>query len=177
MSDSEVARTDGRTGVRPELLELIACPVCCGGLTPSGAEGAQGAVDELICRSCTRVFAVREGVPILLDAPSKRERQTAELYSNLWEKFASRRHRPSGGYRAPATSHLELLRMAAGWDLIEGTVGIDAGCGPGDSVLEVADRHPDITVVGVDLADGVLSRATAAARRPKRRPDARQARR
>ncbi|MBZ5590060.1 MAG: class I SAM-dependent methyltransferase [Acidobacteriia bacterium] len=105
-------------------------------------------------------------MPILLDAPSKRERQTAELYSNLWEKFASRRHRPSGGYRAPATSHLELLRMAAGWDLIEGTVGIDAGCGPGDSVLEVADRHPDITVVGVDLADGVLSRATAAARRP-----------
>jgi len=46
-----------------ELLELVACPICRGPLTPSQ--------DCLICTACRVSFPVREGIAVLLADQAK----------------------------------------------------------------------------------------------------------
>lgn len=47
-------------GISKELLEILACPKCKGGLslTPAG--------DGLICESCRLLYEIREDIPIML---------------------------------------------------------------------------------------------------------------
>ena len=47
--------------ILPRLFKKMACPVCLGVLTESGPEGG-----ALVCASCSGVFAVQSGLPILL---------------------------------------------------------------------------------------------------------------
>jgi len=42
----------------PELLELLACPLCRGALLETG--------DDLLCAACRLAFPVRDGIPVLL---------------------------------------------------------------------------------------------------------------
>ena len=49
----------------PELLEILACPRCKGGLEPRGGEG-EGAPEALGCKACRLSFAVEEGIPVML---------------------------------------------------------------------------------------------------------------
>ncbi|MGB7554750.1 MAG: Trm112 family protein [Candidatus Korobacteraceae bacterium] len=46
--------------ISPELLEVIACPVCRKPLVPRGEDG-------LKCNECKRVYPIRNGIPILLE--------------------------------------------------------------------------------------------------------------
>ena len=43
-----------------ELLDVLACPVCRGELTPLPAG------DGLLCRTCAKVYPVRDDIPIML---------------------------------------------------------------------------------------------------------------
>ncbi len=43
-----------------ELLDILACPDCKGGLKPTPEE------DGLICEACRLVYPVKEDIPILL---------------------------------------------------------------------------------------------------------------
>lgn len=47
--------------VDPRLLDLLACPVCHGGLTL--VEGDPG----LECAACRLVYPVRDGIPVMLE--------------------------------------------------------------------------------------------------------------
>lgn len=148
--------------MKASLLTLLACPGCGGGVvasTPTGAEILDG---SLHCRACQREFPIRDGVPVLLDQPSSAEARTQDLYDDIWRTFTHPPKPARKGYDAPATSHLELLRLAAGRELVQGLIGVDAGCGNGATVLEMARRHPDVTVVGVDLSPGLVVMAEAA---------------
>jgi uncharacterized protein YbaR (Trm112 family) len=46
--------------ISPDLLEVIACPVCRKPLVPRGEDG-------LKCNECMRVYPIRNGIPILLE--------------------------------------------------------------------------------------------------------------
>ena len=46
----------------PDLLNILACPVCKGELLLSGIEGGQ----ELICQPCGLAFPVKNDIPVLL---------------------------------------------------------------------------------------------------------------
>lgn len=46
--------------ISPELLEILACPVCLKPLVMRGE-------DALKCNECKRVYPIRNGIPILLE--------------------------------------------------------------------------------------------------------------
>jgi uncharacterized protein len=46
--------------IKPELLEILACPVCRKPLVLRGEEA-------LKCNECRRVYPIRNGIPILLE--------------------------------------------------------------------------------------------------------------
>lgn len=46
--------------ISPELLEILACPVCRKPLVLRGE-------DSLKCNECKRVYPIRNGIPILLE--------------------------------------------------------------------------------------------------------------
>ena len=60
--------------MRPELMDLLACPLCKGELTltvvdEEGGEILNGALD---CSACEETFAIEDGIPNLLP-PELRE--------------------------------------------------------------------------------------------------------
>lgn len=127
-------------------LALLACPVCG---EPTAGDEETG----LRCTSCARVYPVIAGVPAFLIDPTGAERKTQELYGDIWEAYKKEGRR--GGYHAPATSHIELLKLASGCDLAQGEAGIDAGCGDGGGTLRMARQHAGIRFIGIDLAAGI----------------------
>jgi uncharacterized protein len=53
--------------VHPDLLEVLACPVCKTPVTPTGDE--QG----LRCASCRRVYPIVDEIPVMLTEEAKIE--------------------------------------------------------------------------------------------------------
>ncbi len=151
------------------MVPVLACPRCRGPVEPVGgtACGAEMIDGELRCVACDGRYPVIRGVPHLL--PGGGSDATARLYSDIWaaHEHPGRTPRPaSRGYRAPATSHAELLRLASGHDIVAPGIGLDAGCGSAGTAIALAAAHPEAHVVGVDLSEGPLLRADAACRLP-----------
>jgi uncharacterized protein YbaR (Trm112 family) len=48
------------TSIRPELLEILACPKCKGEVRVNESE------DGLVCEQCRLVYEIREGIPVML---------------------------------------------------------------------------------------------------------------
>ena len=132
---------------------MLACPACGGPLTGNESAG-------LRCAPCSRSFPVRSRVPELTLEANRAELKTQELYGDIWE--AHKKGDRRGGYRAPATSHIELLKLASGSELVQGKAGLDAGCGDGGGTMAMAQRHAAIRFVGIDLAGGVRRAALKA---------------
>lgn len=135
-------------------LALLACPDCQAPLKSGGAQ-------RIRCTHCGRDYPLLTGVPSLLLDQTDTELRTQELYGDIWE--VHRRSSPKGRYRAAASSHIDLLRMASGSELVQGRTGIDAGCGDGSGVLNLARRHPHVRFLGLDLAAGIRKTAGLAA--------------
>jgi LSD1 subclass zinc finger protein len=53
-------RYNSQTMISPDLLEILACPVCRKPLVLRGE-------DSLKCNECKRVYPIRNGIPILLE--------------------------------------------------------------------------------------------------------------
>ncbi|WP_341678395.1 Trm112 family protein [Niveibacterium sp. SC-1] len=49
----------------PKLLEILVCPVCKGPLNYRKAAG------ELVCKPCRLAYAVRDGIPVMLEAEAR----------------------------------------------------------------------------------------------------------
>jgi SAM-dependent methyltransferase len=144
-------------------ISCLACPKCGGSLVSSSSVVLPVADDSLRCSSCSTCYPIHECVPILLAEATDAEKKTQKLYGNIWHGYVEKKpNRSRRGYDAPATSNLELLRLASGTELVQGQAGIDAGCGSGDSTIAMARQHPDIRFIGVDLAPGVFHAASKA---------------
>ncbi len=46
--------------LRPELVEILACPRCKGDLEVHEQQ------DEIVCRACKLVFPIRDDIPVML---------------------------------------------------------------------------------------------------------------
>jgi len=46
--------------ISPELLNILACPVCKGELLLADAE------QKLLCQTCGLAFPIRDGIPVML---------------------------------------------------------------------------------------------------------------
>jgi uncharacterized protein YbaR (Trm112 family) len=57
--------TDHEPMIAPSLLAIMQCPACSGGLTERHDEPA------LVCDSCGRAYAVRDGIPNMLVEEAK----------------------------------------------------------------------------------------------------------
>lgn len=44
--------------MQPDMVEILACPACRGDVTLQGG--------QIVCRSCGRVYPVRDGIPVML---------------------------------------------------------------------------------------------------------------
>lgn len=151
--------------MKPSLLQHLACPQCEGALTAEQSDDAELISGELACAGCGAVYPIVRGVPQLLDAASLAQESTSRLYSDIWHSSVPEHapeRRSERGYDAPARSHLELLRLASGWEPVEPGIGIDAGCGSGGGTVGMARAHPDVHVVGVDLSEGPFTWADRA---------------
>jgi uncharacterized protein YbaR (Trm112 family)/SAM-dependent methyltransferase len=155
------------------LLEVLVCPRCERGLATIERGVGEAGAGELGCDGCGARFPIRDGVPQLLPEPTTAANPTSELYSDIWRSYdpqsssSSRDDDPADSeYRAAARSHVELLRLAAGWELTEPGIGIDAGSGDGSSVLRMVADHPDVRFVGVDLSQAPPSSIQAVSTTP-----------
>ena len=145
-------------------ISFLACPKCAGSLASISGLDLPAANDSLSCSSCATVYPIHNHVPVLLAESTAAEKKTQSLYGNIWRGYSEKKpNRSQRGYDAPATSNLELLRLASGTELVQGRMGIDAGCGSGDSTIAMARLHPGIRFIGVDLAPGVFHAASKAA--------------
>jgi SAM-dependent methyltransferase len=131
------------------LHDLLACPVCRGGLD-----------EALTCRSCGRDWPSPDGIPNL--------RPEVEGQTEVVRRFYNTA--PFPGY--PPNDSLTWLRSRAERSpfarLLDASIPGDAtiaevGCGTGQTSLYLA--RADRTVVGLDLARGSLSLGASAARR------------
>jgi SAM-dependent methyltransferase len=137
--------------VAPDLLAVLACPACGGGLVGDA---------RLRCETCGRTFAARDGVPILHGPLDARTARVRDFYSVA----------PFPGY-PPRDSYVALRARAARSELarlLDGAIApgatvLELGCGTGQMTLFLATG--DRLVVGADLTRASLLLAADAARR------------
>jgi SAM-dependent methyltransferase len=151
--------------VNRRVLEYLVCPRCEHDLVADDPDSSELDSGELRCTACDACFLISNGIAQLLPEPAADPNPTSELYSDIWHSYdqgrrkTQRKSRSRGGYRAPARSHVELLRLASGWSITESGIGIDAGSGDGSSMLSLAPDRPGVHIVGVDLSQAPESTA------------------
>jgi uncharacterized protein YbaR (Trm112 family) len=59
--------------VDPKLLDILVCPLCKGPLLYKKTEG------ELICKADRLAFAIRDGIPVMLEEEARRLPDTEEV--------------------------------------------------------------------------------------------------
>ncbi len=57
----------------PKLLDILVCPLCKGPLVYKKAEG------ELVCKPDRLAFAIRDGIPVMLEEEARRLPDTEEV--------------------------------------------------------------------------------------------------
>jgi len=77
-------------------------------------------------------------------------RATEKTYSFLWNK-----EKQEG--RLPEKHHYNKLQEVVPFSIVQGSIGIDAGCGNGYDLRIMAKKHPAIHFIGVDISDGIFN--------------------
>jgi SAM-dependent methyltransferase len=107
----------------------------------------------LACRRCTAIYPVRDGIPRF---PLAREqgingvtRRTQSTYTFTWKRFG--KAAVARGWEKDSYRYTEMIprELIAG----EGRVGLDAGCGAGHDLLQMAKGGAQL--IGFDLSYGV----------------------
>jgi len=145
--------------MKEELLQLLACPRCRGGLKcvdPLGA-GAEIESASLVCCSCGEAFPVRAGIPRFV--PDDGYGGSFGMQWNIFrtEQLDSATDAGESGRRL----HSEIDADAS-W--LAGKTVLEAGCGAG-RFLEVAAAS-GATIVGVDLTRAVEAAALTVKKHP-----------
>jgi len=143
--------------MRPELLDLLACPECGGELAAEGAE-AEGELQEgmLRCRECGAVMPVVSGVPRAVCSDSS-QANVAKAFSSQWDAYRNGAFdRGEVYYGRTDASHWEMFLQETGMSEqgVDGLVVLDAGCGPARLTRQIA-QHGARTVVALDLSETV----------------------
>lgn len=132
--------------VKPELLDLLLCPICRMDLklTEFPKDGGEIIDGALICRACSREFPIVGGIPRMLIGLE--EKSTAERFGYEWKKFSQL----SPLYEKQFLDWISPINK----DFFRGKVVLDGGCGKGRH-LYLASTFGAKTVVGIDVSDAV----------------------
>jgi uncharacterized protein YbaR (Trm112 family)/SAM-dependent methyltransferase len=149
--------------MRLNLLNVVCCPLCRNRLEVSTAlrGDAQDLLDgSLQCSGCKHEFAVEGGIPDLL--PGTQHKATASAFSFQWQ-FSFRRKFETGTlYGYDVRGLVDWVFTNCFTPVKRGDWLLDAGCGRGDKTIEIARRHPEGQVIGLDLTNTLpLSRKAA----------------
>ena len=126
--------------IRPELMELLACPTC-------RAAVVEQSPSSLVCEGCRATYPVRASIPRMLP-PALQDQvvETAEAFGWQWHAFSEQLQAFSGEF-------LEWLAPVTPDDL-RGKRVLDAGCGKGRHLLAAAE-HGVGEMVGLDISSAV----------------------
>jgi SAM-dependent methyltransferase len=135
--------------MRIELLEVLCCPDCAGGLfLPPSTAIDDGCVQEgsLCCARCHTVFPIVRGIPRFVE-----QTRADESFGFQWNTFRREQLDSENGVGHSA----RRLWSETGWDpaLMPGRLVLDVGCGAG-RFLEVAAAS-GCRLVGVDLTNAI----------------------
>ena len=140
------------SAVSPDLLAVLACPACAGGLRAAGP--------DLRCSACGRVFPAADGIPELRCEVDARSEAVRDFYAVApFPGYPPRDSFAALRARAERSDFARLLDRAIRPDA---TV-LEVGCGTGQMSLFLASG--DRLVVGADLTRASLLLAAEAARR------------
>lgn len=105
------------------------------------------------CTGCRRKFPILDSVPWLTGEVGHVDQRvvgkTVEVYSHLWQ-------RPSNN-PIKGTAHVEAVEQAVEEPVVQGRLGIDAGSGAGFDTMVMANRHPDVELISLDMSEGVYA--------------------
>lgn len=145
----------GRHHVRTSLLRHLACPACGGTLALVGAPPEAETVDSgaLRCGTCACEYPVVGGVPRCLVGGGADDvtARTRRRYDFTWRRFGQREIEE--GWEKDSLHYLPMIpkELFGG----PGSLGLEAGCGGGRDLLNVAGFGAE--VIGIDLSAGVES--------------------
>jgi len=152
--------------VKPSVVRLLACPACRAplalvddGLPSTDAEVEHG---ELRCDSCGRTYPIRGGIPSFVH-DADRSSHVAKSFGFEWQTFHDGGFESETVFGRTINEDMEqfdvvfaLPQVVGGEpDALAGLLVIDAGCGSGMLTAEIARRHPEATVIGLDINPAV----------------------
>lgn len=142
----------------PELLDYLACPQCGGNLCTRSGAGEDGTVEEgeLECQGCGARYAVRNGIPRMIEALSATSARAGDDRVDL---TVSQYSAYQGEVYAPMADSLAneaILKARTGLEAEDyaGKVCLDAGCGIG-RFSRVMARAGARLVIALDAGDSI----------------------
>mgnify|MGYP001618696783 CR=1 FL=1 len=150
--------------MRRRLIEIVVCPACRAALVfkdeRASGEGPEAEIVEgtLRCGGCECEYPIVDGVPwlalsLLRDERNRSiaaRRRVASFYGYGWRRSTSNQS-VGVGFR----SHFDMMNETVAIRFMRGPLALDAGCGGGRDLAVMAERHPEIEFLGVDLSEGV----------------------
>jgi uncharacterized protein YbaR (Trm112 family) len=137
--------------MKPDLLEVLACPRCAARLHPDGET-------TLVC-AAGHAYPVVDGVPDMLlgreSAPSR------EAFSQQWRfRYAGAFERENRVFWLGVDDSVKYLQDRVFDPAAPGSWFLDAGCGSGEKAIALAKANPAAQVVAMDFSDtlGELAR-------------------
>lgn len=142
----------------PELLDYLACPKCGGDLRIGRGATADGGVEEgeLVCQGCQARYAVRRGIPRLLEPLSGSAARTGgdrvDLTVSQYSAYQGEVYAPM----AESLANEAILNARTGLEAADyaGRVCLDAGCGIG-RFSRVMARAGARLVIALDAGDSI----------------------
>lgn len=148
--------------MRARILELLACPACGGAssIVPVNADAAEEIQEgQLRCEKCGALFPIVEGVPnFLVGAHAE---SVEDSFAQQWKMRRSGKIAESGNriFYFDVEARAKFLEALFKDSLVptpdRRKVFLEAGCGTGEVIAGLAQRHPEIDFVAFDFTDQV----------------------
>lgn len=114
----------------------------------------------LKCRECGYEFPVLETVPCIFEQPSgmagRLLSETTTLYSHLWTASLLEPGHETERCDTIEGLHVDAVEEALQASVVQGTIGLEAGCGSGRDTAAMATRHPALELISLDMSEGVF---------------------
>ncbi|MBW1598458.1 class I SAM-dependent methyltransferase [Streptomyces sp. JJ38] len=151
--------------MQPQVLDLLACPVCSGEIKQSSGR-------RLECASCGRASLVHEEFADLVQEAGKPDPAAPTTAQQLMESKAFVRlyevamrpffARLFAGFGSHVPSYREEFDVYRSWLKLEESrkgAWLDLSCGAGWFTDQLAAELPDATIVGLDISVAMLKKA------------------